>query len=102
MDSLIGDSQAANVAAAVENPTYLRKSRLEVEDSPSFSPFPRNSSAASSAGNSLLRALFTTSESTNSSIPFQYFLFSAIIVGERFFFINSDIYHTPNLRSSLR
>jgi len=53
MDFITGPSQAAKEAAAVLNPTYLRKSRRVVAEDSKASLSPKNSSTGISLTNSL-------------------------------------------------
>ena len=77
MDFVTGASQAANVAAVTENPKTFKKSRLFVPEA-SVSCLPTNSSTGTYSANSFLLESTNSAVCSNSSIPFQYLLFSAI------------------------
>src|SRR5690606_30625029 len=94
-----GPSQAATVAAAVEKPTYFRKSLRLVEDPASFSLSPKNSSTGICSLNSFcFSASIMESSGFNSASLFQYLLFDAIAIYLRLspLFFNSDILHIPD------
>ncbi len=79
IDLCTGPSHAAMVAAAVLNPTYLRKSRREVVDEANVAASPKNSSVGISSTNSLFLSVSTIELfSFSSSTLFQYFLFDDI------------------------
>src|SRR5690606_3598820 len=78
---LTGPSQAATVAAAVEKPTYFRKSLRLVEDPASFSLSPKNSSTGICSLNSFCFSVsIMESLGSSSASLFQYFLFDAIAI----------------------
>ena len=75
-----GPSHAANVAAAVVNPTYFKKSRRVVEEEDNASLSDKNSSVGISSTNSLFLSASTIELfSFSSSTLFQYFLFDDIV-----------------------
>jgi hypothetical protein len=80
MDLCTGPSQAANDAAAVEKPTYFKKSRRVVDESVNAFLFPKNSSVGISSTNSLFLSASTIElVSFSSSTLFQYFLFDDLV-----------------------
>ena len=93
IDFLTGPSQAARVAAAVVNPTYFRKSLLDVDEFSNVFLSPKNSSVGISSTNSFLLSVSTIELSFSSSTLCQYFLFEAIYIEFIFLIINDDIYH---------
>ena len=91
IDLVTGASHAAKVAAVTENPKTFKKSRLLVGEESSLA-FPTNSSTGTYSENSFLLDSTNSGACSNSSMPFQYFLVSAIALISAIFLLINLLY----------